>query len=138
MRSMDKKMKEKDYEDLFLDEADKLRFSIVDEIYRPVFPLKDRLSEDNTTIIPESKDIYDCYCYWLKFLLLRPLAPLYQELKIERLGPKSLALLTTYVSQKLQEEIKKQINDGLLKKLVLGFVDDEDIKKTLAQDSGIK
>lgn len=135
MRDMDKN----EYENSFLDELDELRYSILDEIWRPSFPLEgERLSKDGTAILLKSNDMYECYNYWLKFLLLRPLSFEYEKLNIKHLGPKSLALLTTYVSLKLQEEIKKQINDGLLEKLVLGFVNDEDVKKILAKDASLK
>ena len=121
-----------DYKEEFIDELDKLRYSILDEIDRPVFPLEEeRLSKDGKAILLKSNDMYECYNYWLKFLLLGPLSFEYEKLNIKHLGPKSLALLTTYVSLKLQEEIKKQINDGLLEKLVLGFVNDKDVKKIL-------
>lgn len=123
------------YEDKFENEMDKFRFRIAEEIYRPVFPLEGRISEDGQMIILNGEDLRDCYGYWVQFLLLQPLAPIFKELKIDKLNPNALALLTKYVSVKLQNQVKDQIkNTDLLKTLIFDFVQDEEVKQILEND----
>ena len=121
--------------DDFTDELDELRFRICDKLYRPVFELEGNISKDGKYLIPSSHDVYECYCYWLKFRLADFLTPIYFGLKIDKLDSSMLALLTSYISIKLQNWVKKQIaTTDLIRDFIAEFIDDENVKQTLSKD----
>lgn len=126
-------------DEFFTDELIKLRFKICDELYRPVFELEGNISKDGKYLIPDSKDVYECYCYWLKFRLLEFLAPIYKDLKVDRLDPSLLSILTSYISIKLQSWVKEQIKTtDLIRDMLVEFINDENVKQTILLDAALQ